>query len=354
VRVSIQHVALRDIVPNRYRNIDRYRISEVKIAQLLESYEISGFWDGSIQARPHPTKSGKYEIAFGHHRIEAAKRAKSIETVGLVIAPRSDADMLRMMALENSEEFKGDSLVTLETVGATIEAFGRGEIELDQIAPDTNKAHIHALPGGKAYTLSTVARFLGWIKPSDQQATNACRQAFDGYHDQIGDVLATLPETQRGPQEASTVLRAARSARVVARRAHQPKQEVEAAARRAAKEAVKQIRDGKVASKVKDEATKIGRKAAKVERSPVEISQFVRQRMDGLKTRVLNFTSEIEAVLSEVWPYHDQLDEPAQHVVVDVLRFSKDRTREACEEWIARFSARPIRNVTPQRKRLKG
>src|SRR5262245_1953976 len=120
MRVSIQHVAVRDLVANRYRKIDSYRISDDKIAALIQSYENSGFWDGSLQARPHPTKTGKYEIAFGHHRVEAARRHR-LETMGIVVAKRSDADMLRMMADENREEFKGDHLVAIETIAATIE-----------------------------------------------------------------------------------------------------------------------------------------------------------------------------------------------------------------------------------------
>jgi len=32
-------------------------------------------------------------------------------------------------------------------------------------------AGVYVLPGGKTYSLATVARFLGWIKPSDQHAT---------------------------------------------------------------------------------------------------------------------------------------------------------------------------------------
>ena len=41
-------------------------------------------------------------------------------------------------------------------------------VELEPVDPKTNKSQTHALPGGKAYSLSTVARFLGWIKPSTE------------------------------------------------------------------------------------------------------------------------------------------------------------------------------------------
>ena len=167
--MSIQHVALRDIVANRYRDIAHYNISDEKVETLIQSFDNSGFWDGSLQARPHPTKAGKYELAFGHHRIEAAKR-KGYATVGIVVAPRTDADMLRMMADENRDEFKHDALVAVETVSQVIEAYKRGEIELEPVDPkhQGGPSYEVTFPGGKvaSYNLSTVARFLNWVKPS--------------------------------------------------------------------------------------------------------------------------------------------------------------------------------------------
>lgn len=353
MRVSIQRIALRDILPNRYRHIDRYRISASKIDALLQSYENSGFWDGSIQARPHPTREGKVEIAFGHHRIEAAKRARLSE-VGLVVAKRSDADMLRMMADENREEFKGDHLVAIETVAATIEAFGRAEIELPPVDPVHGRKEVYDLPGGKSYSLATVARFLGWIRPSNGQATDACRLAYEAYHEQANIVpaLAELPEDDRTRQATGAVLTAARSARKIAKKAGKSKSEQEAAARRAAKDTVSRIKKGDIASKVRDEAVRIGRESAGVERTPIEISQFVHQRADGLKTRAINLEQEVDALLNEILPYRRQIDEPAERYLLKVLGEADERLQALFEKWLERFSRLTTINVTPQRKRL--
>jgi hypothetical protein len=128
---------------------------------------------------------------------------------------RSDADMPRMMADENREEFKDDHLVAIETISATIEAFGRGEIELPPVAKDTPKSAIFEVaPSGATYTASTVARFLSWTKrhgdDREPQPTNPCRLAFEAYHKKANIVptLATLPEDDRSRQATSTVLRA--------------------------------------------------------------------------------------------------------------------------------------------------
>lgn len=70
-----------------------------------------------------------------------------------------------------------------ETIGAVIEAYGAGEIELDAVHRETPKSGTHeVVPGGKTYTLLTVARFLGWTKAAGTQATNSCRVAFDAWH----------------------------------------------------------------------------------------------------------------------------------------------------------------------------
>jgi ParB-like chromosome segregation protein Spo0J len=58
-------------------------------------------WPGII-ARKHPTKSGYYQIAFGHHRIVAIKEL-GIPEIDITIHDMSDAMMLRNMANENLE-----------------------------------------------------------------------------------------------------------------------------------------------------------------------------------------------------------------------------------------------------------
>jgi hypothetical protein len=82
---------------------------------------------------------------------------------------------------------------TIETIRAVIEAYGRGEIELPAIDPMYRNAPVFDLPGGKSYSLATVARFLGWVKTSDNQATTACRVAFDAYREEAASAEAIGP-----------------------------------------------------------------------------------------------------------------------------------------------------------------
>jgi hypothetical protein len=74
---------------------------------------------------------------------------------------------------ENDEEFKHDAIVQTESIAAVLDAYAKGEIELEAITPHA-AGQVYLLPGGKSYSLATVARFLGWVKPSDGQATRSC------------------------------------------------------------------------------------------------------------------------------------------------------------------------------------
>jgi hypothetical protein len=259
--MAIQMVPLEHILPNPYRHIDRYAINEDKVERLIQSIANSSFWDGSIQGRRSPTQPGMVEIAFGHHRVEAARRA-GLGQIGIVVANRSNEAMLKMMADENAEEFKHDALVTVETIGAVIEAYGRGEIALEPVHPEA--PHKKVLPAGKTYSLATVARFLGWVKHSDQQATSACRRAFDAYHERATthEALQKLAPRDRSEVAVETVVTAARSARVQATKAGLSPAKVRTAEKRAAEAAVQEVSDTG-GFKARDLATTIAQRSVR-------------------------------------------------------------------------------------------
>jgi ParB-like chromosome segregation protein Spo0J len=57
-----------------------------------------------------------YEIAFGHHRIEAT-RALGLETVPIEVRELSDWQMVRMLASENATQ-RGSTAAALDAVAA--------------------------------------------------------------------------------------------------------------------------------------------------------------------------------------------------------------------------------------------
>jgi hypothetical protein len=128
-------------------------------------------------------KDGAFQIAFGHHRL-VALRERNVETVEIIVRDLSNEDMLRMMALENLEDYGASAWVELETIRTTIEAYGKGEIELPPVPAKTRSHLVKYDPPDSAdhpYTKSTVAEFLGWTKKGPRgsiEPNYACEVAF--------------------------------------------------------------------------------------------------------------------------------------------------------------------------------
>lgn len=239
-RMSIQMVPLKDVIANPYRHIEKYRISEEKIEALLRSYASSSFWDGSIQGRESAKRRGKIEIAFGHHRVEAARRAK-IDRIGIVVSDRSNEEMIRMMHHENASEFKHDALVAVEEIETLIDAYSRKEIDFG--APPVNARQTY-YANNMPYSAMTIARFLGSVT-ADGQATPAFRKAFDAYQERHAthDALQTLAPSERSEVAVQTVVSAVKAARRAAVKRKLDEPQIKRAEKRAADQAAKEVKE---------------------------------------------------------------------------------------------------------------
>src|SRR5215469_10657801 len=98
---EIVSAAIDRIANNPYRRLHAYPFIESKLKALRRSIEDVGLWP-SIMARPLKEKLWDYELAFGHHRLEAARREK-LKAVQLIIEPLTDRQMLQYMGRENLE-----------------------------------------------------------------------------------------------------------------------------------------------------------------------------------------------------------------------------------------------------------
>jgi hypothetical protein len=224
--LRLERVTIGKLRPNPFRRLDEYPILREKVEMLKKSMETTFFW-GTIVGRP--VDRGCVEIAFGHHRLVGLREACGDKgLVDLIICDLSDAEMLRMMASENMEEWGASAWVELETVRATIEAYRKGLIELPSIAKKTRRSVVR--DGGKPgvdeeiwdeylrdvrervpvhrrlYTKATVAQFLGWIE-ADGAPNRACDIAFMAL-DMMEDGLITEEEikglTREGAYETLT------------------------------------------------------------------------------------------------------------------------------------------------------
>ena len=124
-------IAVRDLLPNPFRHLERYPIDEAKVAALVYSIKDTTFWD-NLLARKAPDNAGKKEIAYGHHRLMALKKAGVIE-IDIPVRDLDDTTMAKIMAHENMEEWAHSAIIEQETVRAIVEAYGAGRIQLPAI-----------------------------------------------------------------------------------------------------------------------------------------------------------------------------------------------------------------------------
>lgn len=112
---NIENIAVGQIDCNPFRNTGTYPFAERKLDALKRSIEAVGLWEGVIGRKT----GNRVQIAFGHHRVEAAKRSGLTE-VPVILRDLSDADMLGFMGRENMEDYNSDFLTMLETWEAAL------------------------------------------------------------------------------------------------------------------------------------------------------------------------------------------------------------------------------------------
>jgi ParB-like chromosome segregation protein Spo0J len=108
-----------EIVKTKISNIDRNPLrgaqiyfNERKIEALRRSIHDVGLWEGVIARKVN----GRCEIAFGHHRVEAARRELGENSaIPLIIKSLSEEDMLAYLGRENLEDYNADFNVMLQT-----------------------------------------------------------------------------------------------------------------------------------------------------------------------------------------------------------------------------------------------
>jgi ParB-like chromosome segregation protein Spo0J len=126
-------VALELIKPNPFRDFDLHPIDEAQVERLKASIDSDGFWS-SVVARK---VAGSYEIAFGHHRIEAARR------LGWTHAPievrdLSDWDMVRMLTSENATQRGSTAAAALDAVAALARVLAYNLLRWDEARSGRN------------------------------------------------------------------------------------------------------------------------------------------------------------------------------------------------------------------------
>jgi hypothetical protein len=92
----MDNIPIKLIDDNPFRHRDLNPIDPAQVAKLKDSIDKDGFW-ASVVARE---RGGRYQLAYGHTRIAAARDLK-LATVPIDVRELSDLQMARMLANEN-------------------------------------------------------------------------------------------------------------------------------------------------------------------------------------------------------------------------------------------------------------
>ena len=166
--------------PNPYRSLNAYAYDQIKVDTLKRSYDDVGMWEGVIARQV----GNRYQIAFGHHRLEAAKQNK-IKKIPLIVKDVTDKRMIEYLGRENMEDYNANFEVMYDAWEAAVEFCRR-------------------FNGGKSDVLD-IAKLLGWIRlrkpdkknPKARLISSEVAMACSNVHDLIASGDATK-DTYKG------------------------------------------------------------------------------------------------------------------------------------------------------------
>lgn len=158
--------ALTDVVPNPFRDLQRFGYQEWRITKLMDRISSNGF-DANVVGR---VRDGKLQLAFGHHRVEALNRLGWTDAE-FIVEELTDEQMLSKMVQDNDAEFPHYLEVVFEAVEAAVAAFANKTIK-PAIEANTAHKYLRYAPwywpnpnpipaNGVPYTALSVARAVG-------------------------------------------------------------------------------------------------------------------------------------------------------------------------------------------------
>ncbi len=171
------------IESNPFRNLKRLPLKPEKVQILKDSIDTTGFWE-NIVVRVHPSKPGFYQLAYGHHRLQAVKES-GIKSATFIVSELSDELMVKIMANENMQEWSSSLNVIVETVIQTRDYLNdcikRGKVpNVKLLYPDINtlKRVTKQVKDKKGSVgLDAIHRFLGngWSRATISRAMDVIK-----------------------------------------------------------------------------------------------------------------------------------------------------------------------------------
>jgi len=247
--VHRMQVLTKDLLPNPYRKMEKYHLQPERLNALARSIRDTSFWD-NILARPNPDGSGTYQIAYGHHRLEAV-RLCNIKEVNIPVKELSDTLMVKIMANENQSDWHMDTAVMNQTIWA-VQDFIRDEIRAAHSVQGIkiDKATLSKIQLGSTVGRPILVQFLGSSWAHRIETALELRKLEDETSEDYRPGLLEATEEIKTPSIAKEFAKAARDYEI-------PKEDYKPLARKiqgngtktkpkmSAREAVKTVRDNR-------------------------------------------------------------------------------------------------------------
>jgi hypothetical protein len=301
---EIINALIETIDPNPFRMLGEYPFIERKLDALQRSYADVGMWEGVIARRD----GNRFQIAFGHHRVEAARRSGAA-TAPLIVRDLSDEQMLQFMGRENLEDYNTSFLTMLETWEAGIRFLVRS----------TERKSTQPIK---------IARLLGWTifdADNNEELTHtakACHAAF---------ALIEAGHLSRSKLDDLTV----KAAREIVERAHARVSQIDKMAKQTRRPAAETERAknhvGRAAETVAEEYRQ-GKHSVDSLRGRVDAEAFATSQRDNKPTPLFAVFGRAVAEQIHKMLRHDVTAERLEQIANAISEITMEEDRETLEE----------------------
>lgn len=325
----IQTIDIEQVDANPFRRLREYPYVERKVEALMRSIKDVGLWEGVIGR----AVGNRVQIAFGHHRVEAARRS-GLQQINVIVRDLDDDEMLGFMGRENMEDYNSDFLTMLETWEAAVEFSSMDERSIQPVE---------------------IARLLGWVQDrtyegTDKKQMNRTAEACNSAHALIsGGYISRSDLHDMSVRDAREILtRASANMKrldAIGTSSKRPVAETEAAKQQVAK-AVKttadQAREGTVAKRdlrgALDTNTYIHAKEAKV-KTPLfaEFGKVLAARIEGMLATDVNAEK-----LAEMVKVLGIIDTDEDKQIVDRVKFYLGQLSDRADKWALRLTQEKV------------
>ena len=111
-------IALSNIEPNPHRDMKRNPLDKAQVKAIAESINRND-WGENVIVRPHPTKKGKFQLSYGHHR-DGALRSLGFKEAEFIVKDIDDWGMYTWMVDENESQREVTPALIFENIEAGI------------------------------------------------------------------------------------------------------------------------------------------------------------------------------------------------------------------------------------------